>query len=101
MHITISKSDVLQSIGFALTSAKEEYERIKGNIGAALHAALTEGKVITAEAQADATRALTAAREQMERIDALRRMAEFAKDEHGVVLDAESFALLEPNLPAR
>lgn len=101
MHIHVSKADVLQSIGFALTAAKEELDRVKSNINNGILAMLTDGVKVTDDMQEPLIRALTVAHEQVNKLDALRRMAEFANEERGVMLDRESFELLECNLPAR
>lgn len=100
MFTKISKSDVLQSIGFAETAATEECERLTGVISAQLQELLTSGVMVPTEVQGDMSRALIAAREQLEKIKLLRRMAEFERDD-SVLLDAASFAILEPNLPGR
>jgi hypothetical protein len=101
MFVKISKADVLQSIGFALTAAEEEYSRVATGVSDGLKAMLEEGQIIPAEAQADMSRALTDRRDHVERIKTLQHMAEFARDDEGVLLDTESFKLLEANLPAR
>jgi hypothetical protein len=101
MFVKISKADVLQSIGFALTSAEEEYNRVASGVGDGLKAMLEDGQVITIEAQEDATRALTARRKHMEDIKTLKAMADFAREDDGVLLDMDSYRLLEANLPAR
>lgn len=101
MLVKISKADAEQSIGFALTNAQEEYDRVKSGVGEALQHALAHGGVTTAEEQQDMARALTRAREAVQDVLLLQKMADFASEEHGVLLDAESFSLLQPNLPAR
>lgn len=99
MFVKISKADALQSIGFALTSATEEYERAVSGIGDSLKRVLELGEMVPADVQAEMSRALIDRREAVERIKTLQRMAEFSVDE--VLLDVESFKLLEANLPAR
>jgi hypothetical protein len=101
MFVKISKADVLQSIGFALTAAEEEYNRVVAGVGESLRSVLEEGQVVPADVQADMSRALTERRDQVERIKTLKHMAEFAREDEGVLLDTESFKLLEANLPAR
>lgn len=101
MFVKISKGDVLQSIGFALTAAEEEYNRVVAGVGESLRAVLEEGQMVPAEVQSDMSRALTERRETVERIKTLKHMAEFATDAEGVLLDVDSFKLLEANLPAR
>jgi hypothetical protein len=101
MFVKISKSDVLQSIGFALTAAEEEYNRVATGVSDGLKAMLEDGETITLEAQEDATRALTARRKLVDDIKTLKHMAEFARDDDGVLLDLASYRLLEANLPAR
>lgn len=100
MLIKIKKADVLQSIGFALTSAEEEHTRIGNSVSTALRGMIEDGQVVSTETQAQMSRALTTAREHVDSIKLLRRMAEFEVSDE-VLLDAESFALIEPNLPAR
>lgn len=100
MFVSLKKADVLQSVGFAETAATEEYERIVTGIGETLKAVLEAGEVAPVEVQEDFSRALKNAREHVEKVKTLKRMAEFSTAED-IVLDRESFALLEPNLPAR
>jgi len=100
MFIYISKSDVLQSIGFALTSANEELDRVKTAVTSGILMSLIEKHTASPEAQENASRALTDAQEHVAKLDTLRRMAEYA-NESEILLDAESFALIECNLPAR
>lgn len=100
MLVKIKKADVLQSVGFALTAATEEYERIIVGVNTALKSVLEEGQIVPAEAQAEMGRALTKARQHVDDVKLLQRMAEFETGDE-VLLDVESFILLEPNLPAR
>lgn len=100
MFVTLKKADVLQSIGFAETAATEEYERIVTGIGDTLKKVLEAGETAPIEVQEDFSRALRTARENVERIKTLKRMAEFSTGED-IVLDRDAFTLLEPNLPAR
>lgn len=100
MFVTLKKADVLQSIGFAETAATEEYARIVTGIGDTLKAVLEAGETAPVEVQEEFSRALKTARDHVEKIKTLKRMAEFSIADD-VVLDANSFALLEPNLPAR
>jgi hypothetical protein len=100
MFISIKKADVLQSIGFALTAAKEEHERVTSHLGLMLNRMIREGEIITEDNQREISARIKKEREAVERVDILRRMVEFSTDEE-VLLDATSFALLEANLPAR
>ena len=100
MFVTIKKSDVLQSIGFAETAATEEYTRIVTGVGDTLKAVLEAEDIVPIEAQEEFSRALKFARDNLEKIKTLRRMAEFSVADE-IVLDSASFLLLEPNLPAR
>lgn len=100
MLISISKTDVLQSLGFAITAAEEDYERVKQHITDTLNSALQMGQVTPADLQADMSSALIDAGKHVDALKLLKRMAEF-EDGSVVMLDAASFQLLEPNLPAR
>ena len=101
MFVKISKADAEQSIGFALTSAEEEYERIKSGVGEHIQQVLTDnGRTLSDEDQQAMARALTAARKNVENIQTLKAMIDFTRED-GVLLDVDSFALLRPNLPAR
>lgn len=101
MFVKIPKADVLQSIGFALISAEEEYTRVATGIGESLKRMLEDGEPIPIEAQEDATRALNKRRNNVEDIKTLKAMAEFTRDGDDVLLDIISYRMLEPNLPAR
>jgi hypothetical protein len=100
MFVSIKKADVLQSIGFALTAAKEEHERVTSHLGLMLNRLMREGSLISEENQREFSERMRETRDAVERVDILRRMVEFSTDEE-VLLDATSFALLEANLPAR
>jgi hypothetical protein len=100
MFISIKKADVLQSIGFALTAATEEHERVTSHLGLTLNHMLREGEIITEEMQREVAARTKETRNAVERVDILRRMVEFSTDED-VLLDVESFKIIEANLPAR
>jgi Na+/phosphate symporter len=100
MFVSIKKADVLQSIGFALTAAKEEHERVTSHLGLMLNRMIRDGEIISEDNQREIAERIKKERDAVERVDVLRRMVEFSTDED-VLLDAASFALIETNLPAR
>lgn len=101
MFITISKSDVLQSIGFAVTAATEEFDRVKSNIADVVQKSLLNGHMISDETQKAMADHLKSVREQFDELKQMERMVQFVKDGEPVFLDVVSFKLIEPNLPAR
>jgi len=96
VFVTIKKADVLQSLGFAITAAEEEYTRLREAITNALKAEVDE----SIDLKCDMSSALIEARDHVARVKSILRMAEFEIGD-GVLLDRETFLLLEPNLPAR
>ena len=96
MFVKISKADVLQSLGFAVTAAEEEHARLREVIANTLKADVDDG----IELKCDMLSALIEARDHVERIKSIQRMAEFEVGD-SVLLDRKTFLLLEPNLPAR
>lgn len=102
MFVPLSKTDVLQSIGFALTSAQEEFTRVKEGILEGFTRELLSGvRLIPEDEQKEAQRIFKEAESKVTKLELLKRMAEFGKDDEPCVLSPEDFELLECNLPAR
>lgn len=99
--ISISKSDLLQSIGFAVTAAGEDYERTSEHMKLGIAQAVFEGGVITPEAQKTAAKRMRKLRAAVEHLKLMERMANFAKDDEPIQIDSREFELIERNLPAR
>jgi hypothetical protein len=100
VQIKIATSVVLQSVGFAITSAEEEYATNRHNITHALVAAVGAGEVIDEEDQKTAAEAIKRTEHKIIALKRIKFMAEYTAEE-SVTLDADSFALLEANLPQR
>lgn len=101
MHLKISQSDLLQSVGFAITAAEEDVAGIATRVHTALLSAVHAGETVSAEAQADLAERVQETKTRLEDLKAIKRMAEWAGEAAELYLDTKSFVLLELNLPAR
>lgn len=101
MLVPLSKTDVLQSIGFALTSANEELARVKDGLHEGIMRAVMDGRVIGKHEQGVAHKHYKDAVDKVNKLELMKRMAEFGKDDEPCLLSTDEFELIECNLPAR
>lgn len=101
MFVPLKKDDLLQSVGFAITSAEEEYERAKNFLTMRASSILMSGDIMSAKDQKQARKNLLKLEARVKHLKRMQHMAEFVPSSEPCVISSEEFEMVEANLPAR
>jgi thiamine biosynthesis lipoprotein ApbE len=101
--LLIETSELLQSVGFAITDAEEGTERIKKVTTDMVTAILKDGTPISIEDQQAVHTSVKNQLDRLEKLNELKQYVKFAEDSNVAVvhLSVEMFSLIKYNLPAR